>query len=149
MAEPEYPTIEAWNTAVRLAASIGRLKIGSNLRASQEAQDRAFQAAGEAAAHIAEAATREGQPQVALLREARGALAAARSWLHVLAALTNEPETVFAQELDLIDQAGRQVNAFIRATERSAPAASRPGARPAAGAPAARPPAPRPPGAPR
>ncbi len=136
----DHTEIEAWNTAIRLAASIGRLKIASNLRASQEAQDRAFQAAGDAAARLAEAGSREGQAQAALLREARGALAACRSWIHVLAALTNEPETVFSAELDLIDQAGKQINAFLRAAERAAGPGPAPGRTPAAPRPA--PPAP-------
>ena len=34
MAEGDPQSIEAWNTTIRLAASIGRLKIGSNLKAS-------------------------------------------------------------------------------------------------------------------
>lgn len=120
MTTTDHTEIEAWNTAIRLAASIGRLKIPSNLRASQEAQDSAFQAAGQAAARIAEAATREGQAQIAILREARGALAACRSWIHVLAALVNEPETAFADELELIDQAGKQIAASLRVAERTA-----------------------------
>jgi hypothetical protein len=122
----DHTEIEAWNTAIRLAASIGRLKVPSNLRASQEAQDRAFEAAGVAAARIAEAATREGQAQVALLREARGALAACRSWIFVLAALVNEPETVFSAELDLIEQAGKQIAASLRVAERAAGASAQP-----------------------
>lgn len=137
----DHTEIEAWNTAIRLAASIGRLKVPSNLRASQEAQDRAFQAAGEAAARIAEAGAREGQAQAAILREARGALAACRSWLHVLAALLNEPESVFSAELDLIDQAGKQINAYLRAAERAAGPGAAPG-RPAPPRPAGPPPAP-------
>ncbi|MEJ5222037.1 MAG: hypothetical protein WHT63_08535, partial [Tepidiforma sp.] len=36
------------------------------------------------------------------------------------AALVNEPESVFAAELDLIDQAGKQINAYLRAAERAA-----------------------------
>jgi hypothetical protein len=134
MSGTDHREIEAWNTAIRLAASIGRLKVGSNLRASQEAQDRAFDAAGQAAAHIAEAATRDGPAQVAILRDARCALAASRSWIHVLAALVNEPETAFANELALIDQAGKQINAFLRATERTG------GAPPVPGRPPGRPP---------
>jgi len=149
MTAADHHDIEAWNTAIRLAASIGRLKIGSNLRASQEAHERAFEAAGEAAARIAEAGAREGQAQAAILREARGALAACRSWLHVLAALTNEPETVFAEELELIEQAGKQINAYLRAAERAAERAAGPAAParpPASGRPAPQPGTGRPPG---
>ncbi len=147
MPTTDHQDLEAWNTAIRLAAAIGRLKVPSNLRASQEAQDRAFQAAGDAAAHLAEAATREGQAQLAVLRDARGALAACRSWIHVLAALINEPETAFSAELDLIEQAGKQINAFLRVAERSAAAAPRTAPRPAPTQPG-RPPG-RPPGGPR
>jgi hypothetical protein len=145
MTAADHHDIEAWNTAIRLAASIGRLKIGSNLRASQEAHERAFEAAGEAAARIAEAGAREGQAQAAILREARGALAACRSWLHVLAALTNEPETVFADELELIEQAGKQINAYLRVAERAG-AAGASARQPAAGRPAPQPGTGRPPG---
>lgn len=147
MPTTEHQDLEAWNTAIRLAASIGRLKVPSNLRASQEAQDRAFQAAGQAAAHLAEAATREGQAQLAALRDARGALAACRSWIHVLAALINEPETAFSAELDLIEQGGKQINAFLRVAERSAPPAPRTAPRPAPPQPGR--PSGRPPGGPR
>ena len=31
MAEFEYQNVEAWNTSVKLASSVGRLKIGSYL----------------------------------------------------------------------------------------------------------------------
>ncbi|HNO65460.1 MAG TPA: hypothetical protein PKK39_03870 [Tepidiformaceae bacterium] len=46
MAEGEPQSIEAWNTTIKLAAAIGRLKIGSNLKASADAQARAFELAG-------------------------------------------------------------------------------------------------------
>lgn len=120
MAEGEQ-TIEAWNTAIRLAAAIGRLKIGSNLKAAGDAQGKAFELAGVACGLIAEASTREGPAQLALLRDARGALAQSRSWIHVLAAVTNEQESVFGNELDLVDQASRQVNAYARSLERGGP----------------------------
>lgn len=128
-----YQTIEAWNTAIRLAAAVGRLKIGSNLKVAADAQAKAFEAAGGACALIAEASTREGQGQVGLLRDAGGALAACRSWIHVLAAVTNEEETVFANELDLAEQATKQVNAYIRTVDRGAPpgGGQRPPLRPA------------------
>lgn len=125
MADGEQ-TIEAWNTAIRLAAAIGRLKIGSNLKAAADAQARAFEAAGVACGLIAEAGTREGPAQLALLRDARGALAQCKSWIHVLAAVTNEQESVFGNELDLLEQASRQVNAYARTLERGGPAAGAP-----------------------
>lgn len=117
MAE-EAQSIEAWHTTIRLAASVGRLKIGSNLRAAADAQAKAFELAGIASGLIAEAATREGPAQAGLLRDARGALAQCRSWIHVLAAVTNEQESVFGTELDLIEQASRQVGAYVRSMER-------------------------------
>lgn len=118
MAEGQYRDIEAYNTAVRLAAAVGRLKIGSNLKASADAQSHAFEQAGIACGLIAEASTREGPAQLGLLRDARGALAQCRSWIFVLAAVTNEQETVFANELDLAEQASKQVGAFIRSIDR-------------------------------
>ena len=144
MAEYEYQNVEAWNTAVRLAASVGRLKIGSNLKASADAQQRAFEQAGLACALIAEGSSREGPAQVGLYRDARGALAQCRSWLHVLAALTNEPDSVFATELDLAEQAARQVSAYLRCIERGPAPGPRP---PIRQGPA--PPGPRPGGPPR
>lgn len=126
MAEYEYQNVEAWNTTVRLAASVGRLKIGSNLKASADAQQRAFEQAGLACALIAEGSSREGPAQVGLYRDARGALAQCRSWLHVLAALTNEPDSVFATELDLAEQAARQVSAYLRGIERGPAPGPRP-----------------------
>ena len=114
MAEFEYQNVEAWNTAVKLAASIGRLKIGSNLKASIDAQSHAFEQAGLACALIAEASGREGPAQGDLYREARGALAQCRSWIHILAAVTNEQDTVFAHELELAEHAARQVSAYLR-----------------------------------
>lgn len=118
MAEFEYQNSEAFNTVIRLAANIGRLKIVSNLKASSDAQTRAFEQAGMAAALVAEGSTREGPAQAALYRDARGALAQCRAWLHVLAVVTNEQDAVFATEFELAEQASRQVNAAIRAIER-------------------------------
>ncbi|MEX2081582.1 MAG: hypothetical protein WEC33_08190 [Dehalococcoidia bacterium] len=122
MPEFTYTESETWNTAIRLAASIGRLKIGSNLKASGDSHAHAFEEAGVVAGLIAEATTREGIASVALYREARGALARCRSWLFVLARVTNEAESVFALELDLVDQASRQINGSIRALERGSSA---------------------------
>lgn len=122
MAEFEYQKVEAWNTAVKLASTVGRLKIGSNLKASADAQTHAFEQAGLACALIAEASGREGPAQVGLYRDARGALAQCRAWIHILAAVTNENDSVFANELDLAEQAARQVGAYIRVADRgSAP----------------------------
>jgi hypothetical protein len=134
MAEGEQ-TIEAWNTVIRLAAAIGRLKIGSNLRAASDAQAKAFELAGIAGGLIAEAGTREGPAQLGLLRDARGALAQCRSWVHVLAAVTNEQQSVFGNELDLVEQASRQVNAYARSLDRGGPAQGgpRPPMRPGGG----------------
>ncbi len=149
MPEFDYQNVEAWNTAVRLAASVGRLKIGSNLKASADAQSNAFDQAGVACALIAEGASREGPAQVGLYRDARAALVRCRAWLHVLAAVTNEQDSVFGNELDLAEQASRQLNALIRTADRGpAPTGPRPPLRggPAQGAP--RPGAPRP-GGPR
>ena len=113
MAEGEPQSIEAWNTTIRLAAAVGRLKIGSNLKASADAQSKAFELAGVACGLIAEAAAAGGGAQAGLLRDARGALAQCKSWIHVLAAVTNEQDSVFGNELDLIDQASRQVAAYF------------------------------------
>jgi hypothetical protein len=150
MAEYAYQNVEAWATAVRLAAAVGRLKVGSNLKASADAQAHAFEQAGLAGALIAEGSAREGGAQVSLYRDARGALAQCRSWLHVLAALMNEADAVFANELDLAEQAGRQVSGMLRSLERNAPP---PGARPplrgAGGPPRPAGPPPRQAGAPR
>ncbi|MBI2766143.1 MAG: hypothetical protein HYX53_09560 [Chloroflexi bacterium] len=118
MAEFDYQNVEAWNTALRLTAAIGRLKIGSNLKASNDAQQKAFEQAGLACALIAEGSGREGPAQVDLYRDARGALAQARSWVHVLAAVTNEQDAVFGNEFDLAEQAARQVTGMLRSIER-------------------------------
>lgn len=127
MPEFEYQNVEAWNTAVKLAASVGRLKIGSNLKASADAQANAFDQAGVACALIAEGAMRDGGAQVGLYRDARAALARCRAWLHVLAAVTNEQDSVFGNEFDLAEQAARQLNALIRNAERgAAPVGPRP-----------------------
>mgnify|MGYP001363490650 CR=1 FL=1 len=140
MADFEYQNVEAWNTAVRLAAAVGRLRIASNLKASADAQAKAFETAGIACGLIADGATREGQAQIALYRDARGALAQCSSWLHVLATVTNQQPEVFSEELQLADTASRQLAALIRTLERPlrgpgagqrpAPAGGRPGARP-------------------
>jgi hypothetical protein len=144
MAEGDPQSIEAWNTTIRLAAAVGRLKIGSNLKASAEAQAKAFDLAGVACGLIAEAAAAGGGAQAGLLRDARGALAQCKSWIHVLAAVTNEQESVFANELDMVDQASRQIAAYLRSQERGpASAAPRPPMRQGPG------PGPRPGGPPR
>lgn len=126
MADGDAQSIEAWNTSVRLAAAIGRLKIGSNLKASADAQAKAFELAGVACGLMAEAAGREGPAQAGLLRDARGALAQCKSWIHVLAAVTNEQDSVFGNELDLVDQASRQAAAYLRTLDRGGPAAAGP-----------------------
>ena len=83
-----------------------------------EAQQKSFEQAGLAAAFIAEATERgEGGQQIGLYREAIGALAQCRSWLHVIADLVNEPDSLFSEELELADKAGKQVWAAIRASE--------------------------------
>jgi hypothetical protein len=120
MAEFAYQDAESWNTAVRLAAAVGRLKVASNLKAAESAQQRAFEQAGLACAAIAEASGREGPGQVALYREARAALARCRAWIHVLAAVTNEQDAVFGNELDLAETASRQLGAALRTLDRSA-----------------------------
>jgi hypothetical protein len=130
MAEGDPQSIEAFNTTVRLAASIGRLKIGSNLKASADAQSKGFELAGVACGLIAEAASREGPAQAGLLRDARGALAQCRSWIHVLAAVTNEQESVFGNELDLLEQASRQIAAYVRTLDRGPAPGSQQGSRP-------------------
>lgn len=121
MAEFDYQDVEAWKTSLKLASNVGRLKIGSNLRASATAQDRAYEQAALACALIAEATTRDGVGQVGLLRDSRGALAQCRAWLHVLASVTNESDAVFATELDLAEQAARQVSGMLRTLDRAAP----------------------------
>ena len=118
MAEFEYQNVEAWNTAIKLTTAVGRLRVGSNLKASADAQTEAFKQAGLAAALIAEGAGREGGSQVQLYRDARGALARCRSWLHILASLMNEQDTVFGNEFDLAEQCARQVTGTLRAMER-------------------------------
>lgn len=137
----EFETVEAWNTAVRLAAGVGRLKIASNLKASADAQAKAFEQAGIAAGLLAEGAGREGPAQAGLYRDARGALAQATSWLHVLASVTNQQPEVFAEELGLAEQASRQIGAVLRTMDRGAGGPNlRPPQRPAA---PGRPPGPR------
>lgn len=135
MADADYRQSEAFNTALRLATSVGRLKVGSNLKAAADAQSKAFEQAGMAAALIAEAAGREGPAQVGLYRDARGALAQCRAWLHVLASVMNEQDSVFGAELDMAEQASRQVGATLRTLDRGP-------------APGGRGPAPRGPGGP-
>lgn len=126
MADGEFRDIEAYHTAVRLAAAVGRLKVGSNLKASADAHSHAFEQAGIACGLIAEASTREGPAQIGLLRDARGALAQCRSWLSVLAAVMNEQETVFANEMDMVEHASRQVGAYIRTIDRGPAQGGRP-----------------------
>ncbi len=127
MAEGDYRQSEAFNTAVRLATAVGRLKVGSNLKAAADAQGKAFEQAGLAAALIAEAITREDPSQVGLYRDARGSLAQCRAWLIVLASVMNEQDTVFGTELELAEQASRQVGGTLRTLDRGlAPGAARP-----------------------
>jgi hypothetical protein len=145
MAEFEYQHVEAWNTAVKLTAAVGRLRVGSNLKASADAQTEAFKQAGLAAALIAEGAGRDGGAQVQLYRDARGSLAQCRSWLHILASLMNEQDTVFANELDLAEQCARQVAGALRAMDRG----SLPAQNPMPQRPPVRGPAPARPGGPR
>ncbi|MGI8927132.1 MAG: hypothetical protein ACR2HN_10885 [Tepidiformaceae bacterium] len=144
MADSEYQNVEAWHTSVRLAAAVGRLKVNSVIKASAEAHAHAFEQAGMACALIAEGSGREGPSQVGLYRDARGALAQCRAWLHVLAAVTNESDALFGNELELAEQATRQLGAMLRTIDRGPGAA---GPRPPLRAPGA--PAPRPPGPPR
>ena len=118
MADFEYQNVEAWNTAVRLAAAVGRLRIASNLKASADAQAKAFEAAGIACGLIADGASREGPAQVSLYRDARGAIAQCSSWLHMLATITNQEPDVFDEELRLADTASRQLAALLRTLDR-------------------------------
>ncbi|MGH2610928.1 MAG: hypothetical protein ACRDHF_17745 [Tepidiformaceae bacterium] len=129
MAEADYRQSEAFNTSLRLATAVGRLKVGSNLKAAADAQTKAFEQAGMAAALIAEATTREGPAQIGLYRDARGSLAQTRAWLHVLASVLNEQDTVFGNELDMADQASRQVSATIRTLDRGPGVGPRPAPR--------------------
>ena len=145
MAEFEYQNVEAWQTALRLTVAVGRLKVGSNLKASADSQAKAFEQAGLACALIAEGAGREGGAQVALYRDARGALAQCRSWLHVLASLMNEQETAFANEFDLAELGSRQLTAMLRVLDRGEGMGGGPNVRPPAGRQAP-PPPPRPAG---
>jgi hypothetical protein len=117
MTEYGYETAESFNTALKLTSMVGRLKVASNLKAVGDAQQQAFAQAGRACALIAEAATRDGGGQAAAYRDARGALAQCRAWIHVIAELVNEPMSVFATELDLAEQATKQLNASLRALE--------------------------------
>jgi hypothetical protein len=121
MAEFAYQNLEAFTTAVNLAAAVGRLRIGSNLKASADAQSRAYEQAGMACALIAEGSAREGHTQADFYRDARGALAQCRAWLHVLAKVTNEPDSVFGNEFDLAETASRQVSAMLRSMDRPGP----------------------------
>ncbi|MEP6871504.1 MAG: hypothetical protein ABI939_06580, partial [Anaerolineaceae bacterium] len=91
-----------------------------------------------------EASGREGPAQGDLYRDARGALAQCRSWIHILAAVTNERDTVFAHELELAEQAARQVAAYLRVgagrlpggpVRGPAPGGARPPGRPQGGGP--------------
>jgi hypothetical protein len=129
MAEADYRQSEAFNTSLRLATAVGRLKVGSNLKAAADAQSNAFEQAGMAAALIAEATTRDGPAQIGLYRDARGALAQTRAWLHVLASVLSEQDSVFGNELDMADQASRQISATIRTLDRGPAAGPRPAPR--------------------
>ncbi len=126
MPEFGYQDIEAWNTAVRLTAAVGRLKIGSNLKAAADAQAHAFEQAGLVCALIAEASSREGGAAIALYRDARGSIAQCRSWIHVLAAVTNEKDALFANEFDLAETAARQVSGILRTIDRGPAPGPRP-----------------------
>jgi hypothetical protein len=136
MAEFAYQDVEAWKTTVRLAAAVGRLRIGSNLKAAENSQQHAFEQAGLACAAIAEGAGREGPAQAGLYRDARASLARCRAWLHVLAAVTNEQDAVFGNELDLAETAARQLGASLRQYDRGPGGAPAPrsGPTPAPGA---------------
>lgn len=114
MTEYGYETAESFNTALKLASLVGRLKVASNLKAVGEAQQQAFLEAGRACALIAEASTRDGGGQAAAYRDARGALAQSRAWIHLVAELVNEPSSIFSEELALAEQATKQVNASLR-----------------------------------
>ncbi|MFQ5380656.1 MAG: hypothetical protein ACE5EF_03390 [Dehalococcoidia bacterium] len=118
MPEFEFAKTEAWNTALRLASDVGRLRVGSNLKAATDAQTAAYEAAGRACALIAEGSALEGRARAGAFREARGMLARAAAWLHVLAAVTNEPATVFNEELDTAERAAHQLSIAVRAAER-------------------------------
>lgn len=118
MAEFAYEDSEAWHSAVRLAAAVGRLKVASNLKASADAQANAFTAAGDACALIAEASTLSGPVVMNAYQDARAALARTRAWLHVLAAVTNEPDSVFANELTMAELTARQIAAILRTVNR-------------------------------
>ncbi|MEX0782608.1 MAG: hypothetical protein WD557_08160 [Dehalococcoidia bacterium] len=135
MAEADYRQSEAFNTSLRLATAVGRLKVGSNLKAAADAQTRAFEQAGMAAALIAEATTREGPAQIGLYRDARGSLAQTRAWLHVLASVMNEQDALFGNELDMAEQASRQIGATIRMLDRGPGAGPRPAPRGPSGPP--------------
>ncbi|MDZ7726805.1 MAG: hypothetical protein U5Q44_00675 [Dehalococcoidia bacterium] len=75
-AGPRYENVEeSWNTALQLASAVGRLKIASNLKAVNDAQQAAFHEAGRACALIGDANMREGGSQAPAFRDARGALA--------------------------------------------------------------------------
>jgi len=124
--EFEYQNSDVWATLVRLATSVGRLKVVSNLRAAADAQQRAFEEAGRACGLFAGTSLRDGAAQITGLRETRAAVTRCRAWLQVLASVTNEPETAFSEELGLTEHAARQLAAMIRLAERGAP---RPNAR--------------------
>lgn len=118
MPEFDFDQTEAWNTTLRLVTNTGRLRIGSNLKAADDAHTAAFTAAGRACAMIAEASALEGGPRVSAYREGRAQLAQCSAWLQVLASLINEPSTVFAEELEMADKAAHQLSASARAAER-------------------------------
>lgn len=114
MTEHGYETTEAFNTSLKLASMVGRLRVTSNLQAVREAQQKAFEEAGRACALIADASTREGGNQAPVYRDARGALAQCQAWIHIVAELINEPASAFSEELAVAEQATKQVNASLR-----------------------------------
>ncbi len=114
MTEYGYETTEAFNTSLKLASMVGRLRVTSNLQAVREAQQKAFEEAGRACALIVDASTREGGYQAPVYRDARGALAQCRAWIHIVAELINEPASAFSDELEVAEQATKQVSASLR-----------------------------------
>ncbi|MCS7296017.1 MAG: hypothetical protein NZ761_11545 [Dehalococcoidia bacterium] len=116
--EFDYERSDAWATLLRLASSVARLKVVSNLKAAGEAHQQAFLAAGRACSIFAEASLKEGGAQAGALREARSAVAHCRAWLQVMLAVANEPESTVGAELALTEQVSRQLEAMIRLAER-------------------------------
>lgn len=113
----DFETSDSWKTAVRLAAAVGRLRVASNLKAVADAQQAAFAAAGDAAGAIADAHVRDRGGQLARYRDASGSLARCRSWIEVIAELTNEPVAVFDEELQMIERTAKLVTASLQTLE--------------------------------